>query len=89
MDTMISTIDTLQDVDQASGALSNILGISSQMLQSSGALASVIDPNNTKTEALRTEGVNSSEVHSLSPLRHLYITDQDAHWTHLTIYGQN
>eukprot|EP00111_Clytia_hemisphaerica_P007273 TCONS_00021135-protein len=61
METMISTVDTLQDIDQASGAMSNILSISSKMIQSSGAISSVIDPNNTKTEALRTGGVNETE----------------------------
>jgi len=46
-------IESLENVEAATGSLTNVLGMGSKLLQSGGNLASAVDPNNTDVMALK------------------------------------
>ena len=58
----IKTIDELESVDDAVDSLSNVLDVSSKLLQSSSAMADVNDPNNTEVKAIKSMESNSTKV---------------------------
>ena len=62
MNSMMNTIESLENVEAASESLTNILDISSKMLESNGAVANVNDQNNTDIDALKSEGADLSKV---------------------------
>ena len=61
----MNTIDKLDSVDDAVNSLSNILDVSSKLLQSSSAMANVNDPNNTDVQAIKSMASNDTKVSDL------------------------
>ena len=61
----MNTIDKLDSVDDAVNSLSNILDVSSKLLQSSSAMANVNDPNNTDVQVIKSMASNDTKVSDL------------------------
>ena len=61
----MGVIDQLESADDAVDALSNMLDVSSKLLQSTSSMADVVDPNNTDAKALKSMASNNTKVSCL------------------------
>lgn len=58
----MNIVNQLDSVDDAVNSLSNILDVSSKLLQSSSAMVNINDPNNTDAKAIKSIPSNDTKV---------------------------
>ena len=63
---LLDEVGSVESVEDATSTLSNILDVSSKLLQSSAAMADVNDVNNTDVLAMKTKSSNETKVRNFS-----------------------